>query len=90
MQKTYHGSCHCGTVKFEADADLSAGTFRCNCSICGKGRSWLAGVPEGALRFTAGESALKDYQFAQQRIHHQYFDGKHDRFDRPPEITTYL
>lgn len=72
MQKTYHGSCHCGAVKFEADADLSKGTMRCNCSICRKGRAWLIGIPGTALRITAGTGMLQDYQFNAHKIHHMF------------------
>jgi len=72
MQKTYHGSCQCGTVKFEADADLEKGTFRCNCSICGKGRAWLIGIPKESLRVLSGGDTLTDYQFGAHKIHHMF------------------
>ncbi len=33
MKRTYHGSCHCGRVRFEVDADLDHVRV-CDCSIC--------------------------------------------------------
>ena len=33
MKTTYQGSCHCGSVRFEIDADLDYVRI-CDCSIC--------------------------------------------------------
>jgi hypothetical protein len=85
MHKTYHGSCHCGAVRFECDLDLApagqrsepcrpgvwwTSTFRCNCSFCFKMRFWKAFATPDDFRLTQGRDALCDYQFGHRAIHH--------------------
>jgi len=68
--KTYHGSCHCGLVRFEAEIDLTQPTYRCNCSICSRNRFWAAVVKPAAFRLLEGKLELKQYLFNSMQNEH--------------------
>lgn len=61
--QTYAGSCHCGSVRFEAELDLDEGSNRCNCTYCAKARAWFA-FAKGASRFRLLEGAnVSEYRW---------------------------
>jgi len=70
MEKLYHGSCHCGAVRFEVELDLADKTSKCNCSICTKARFWKSVVGANAFRLLQGEDALSIYQFGSDNVRH--------------------
>jgi hypothetical protein len=72
MRKTYHGSCHCGAVTFEADLDLAETSYRCNCSICRRTRFWPAVAQEGQFRLLSGEDELTQYLFHKRKNQHYF------------------
>lgn len=69
--KTYSGGCHCGSVRYEVDADLSR-VMACNCSICRKRGAMLTFVPADKFRLGSGADALTDYQFNKKIVHHLF------------------
>ena len=56
--QTYHGGCHCGSIRYSAELDLDQGTMRCNCSLCAKSRAWFAFAPADAFHLEASESSV--------------------------------
>ncbi|MBI4083758.1 MAG: GFA family protein [Candidatus Lambdaproteobacteria bacterium] len=69
--RTYHGSCHCGRVKFEIETDLTA-VVECNCSICSKKGALHHRVPPERFRLLAGEDALAVYRFNTATAQHLF------------------
>ena len=59
---TYQGSCHCGAVRFEVEADIEE-LILCDCSICRKRNAVMAAVHEDKLRILEGEDNLTLYRF---------------------------
>lgn len=69
--QSYSGGCHCGAVRFSADADLS-GAITCNCSICRKAGLVLTFTPAAHFKLEQGAGNLTDYMFGKKTIHHVF------------------
>lgn len=67
----YIGSCHCGSVKYQVETDLSS-VMSCNCSICSK-KGWLLAFANAEqFKLEKGSDILSDYQFYKKNIHHVF------------------
>jgi len=84
VKRVYQGGCHCGTLRFEVDLDLEAGTVKCNCSYCAMSRFWHSRAEQDDLR-ASGEAT--DYRGRNPVAHHFFCPrcGVHvyDRIDAP-------
>ena len=59
----YQGSCHCGAVKFQVEADEHIEVERCNCSICNMSGYLHLIVPSSSFKLLTNESELQTYTF---------------------------
>jgi hypothetical protein len=60
--RTYTGSCHCGRIRFEVDADLDHVRV-CDCSICRRRGALIHRVDAGRFRMLSDFDDLTLYQF---------------------------
>ena len=65
------GSCHCGAVRFQVEAEIIELTT-CDCSLCVKKNAVMAKVHESALTVTSGEEHLPLYRW-NTRVARHYF-----------------
>lgn len=68
---TYQGSCHCGKVRFEVDAEIDHVRV-CDCSICRRRGALNHRVPKGSLRLLTPWDELVVYQWG-SRTAKDYF-----------------
>jgi hypothetical protein len=68
---TYIGSCHCGEVRFEVDAELDH-VRSCDCSVCSKRGALNFRVPKASLRLLTPWERLSVYQWG-SRTAKDYF-----------------
>jgi len=66
---TYHGSCHCGQVKFSVTTDIKK-VVLCNCSICSKKGVLHHRVSPKQFSLLEGEEFLSLYQFDTKEAKH--------------------
>ncbi|MCL1634223.1 GFA family protein [Luteimonas sp. SX5] len=67
----HQGSCHCGRIAFELDADVVE-AIDCNCSMCRRRGSLLAFFPREALTLRTPESDYGTYRFNKEKIDHHF------------------
>ena len=58
----YHGSCHCGAVRFEIDVEITELTT-CDCSLCVKKNALMTKVHESRFALLVGADALAEYRW---------------------------
>jgi len=65
----YHGSCHCGAVRFTIETDFPELTT-CDCSICRRKNALMVKVPEDRMTIHSGMESLTEYRFHTQTARH--------------------
>ena len=67
----YRGSCHCGGVQFQIDAEITD-VYMCDCSLCAKKNALMTTVPEDKFTLVAGADKLALYQWNTKVARHYF------------------
>jgi hypothetical protein len=68
----HRGGCHCGRVRFEAEAPSALEVLECNCSICHKLGYLHLVVPKADFRLISGAEFLTAYEFNTRTAKHLF------------------
>mgnify|MGYP001369537341 CR=1 FL=1 len=64
----YKGSCHCGAVAFEVEANEKVVAISCNCSICTKAGNLHMIVPRSKFKLIKGEIIYRPIHLTQEKL----------------------
>ncbi len=67
----YKGSCHCGSVAFEAEGEIDS-ALACNCSMCRRKGSLLWFIPRDKLHLRGAAEDVGRYTFNRHLIKHRF------------------
>lgn len=67
----FAGSCHCGAVRFEFDAEPITAGVRCNCSLCARRGALMSASWLEDLAIT-GREALTLYLWGDRMVNHYF------------------
>lgn len=68
----HQGSCHCGRVRFEADAPAALAALQCGCTICRMTGYLHLIVPASRFRLLSGADDLAEYTFNTGVARHRF------------------
>ena len=68
----YKGSCHCGAVTYEVEANEIVECQECNCSICAKSGYLHLIVPASKFKLLKGEDDITTYTFGSGEAKHKF------------------
>jgi hypothetical protein len=67
----FHGSCHCGKIRFDVEGEPGK-VVECNCSHCARKGYLLWFLPRNQLELSTPEADLATYTFNKHVIQHHF------------------